>query len=37
MESQIQLEADQYIPYPLEEVNIDFQVQGTSDKSPRTR
>ena len=34
MESQIQLEADQYIPYPLEEVNIDFQILGTSDKSP---
>ena len=33
MESQIQLEADQYIPYPLEEVNIDFQVLGASDKS----
>jgi type IV pilus assembly protein PilM len=31
MESQIQLEADQYIPYPLEEVNIDFDVLGASD------
>jgi type IV pilus assembly protein PilM len=28
MELQIQLEADQYIPYPLEEVNIDFDVLG---------
>ncbi|MGB5835164.1 MAG: pilus assembly protein PilM [Thiohalocapsa sp.] len=28
MEMQIQLEADQYIPYPLEEVNIDFNVLG---------
>ena len=28
MEMQIQLEADQYIPYPLEEVNIDFDVLG---------
>jgi type IV pilus assembly protein PilM len=34
METQIQLEADQYIPYPLEEVNIDFQVLGPSDKNP---
>ncbi|RDH88314.1 MAG: pilus assembly protein PilM [endosymbiont of Seepiophila jonesi] len=34
MESQIQLEADQYIPYPLEEVNIDFEVMGPSDKNP---
>jgi type IV pilus assembly protein PilM len=30
METQIQLEADQYIPYPLEEVNIDFDVLGPS-------
>jgi type IV pilus assembly protein PilM len=34
MESQIELEADQYIPYPLEEVNIDFQVLGPSEKTP---
>lgn len=33
MESQIQLEADQYIPYPLEEVNIDFDVLGPSQSS----
>ena len=31
MASQIELEADQYIPYPLEEVNIDFEVIGKSD------
>jgi len=31
METQIQLEADQYIPYPLEEVNIDFEVLGPSE------
>jgi len=31
MEAQIQLEADQHIPYPLEEVNIDFDVLGPSD------
>jgi type IV pilus assembly protein PilM len=31
MEAQIQLEADQYIPYPLEEVNLDFDVLGPSD------
>jgi len=30
MEAQIQLEADQYIPYPLEEVNIDFDLIGPS-------
>jgi type IV pilus assembly protein PilM len=34
METQIQLEADQYIPYPLEEVNIDFDVLGPSLTSP---
>lgn len=34
METQIQLEADQYIPYPLEEVNIDFDVLGPSQASP---
>lgn len=30
METQLTLEADQYIPYPLEEVSIDFEVQGVS-------
>ncbi len=34
MESQIELEADQYIPYPLEEVNLDFEVIGPSEKNP---
>jgi type IV pilus assembly protein PilM len=28
MEAQIQYEADQYIPYPLDEVNLDFTVLG---------
>jgi type IV pilus assembly protein PilM len=31
MEAQIQLEADQYVPYSLEEVNVDFDVMGPSD------
>ena len=26
METQLTLEADQYIPYPLEEVAIDFEI-----------
>ncbi len=30
MEDQIRIEADQYIPYPLEEVNMDFRVLGDS-------
>ncbi len=33
MESQIELEADQYIPYPLDEVNLDFQILGVSEKA----
>ncbi len=32
IEDQIQVEADQYIPYPLEEVNLDFEVLGPSEK-----
>lgn len=31
LESQIAVEADQYIPYPLEEVAMDFEVQGPVD------
>ena len=34
MESQIELEADQYIPYPLEEINLDFQVLGETEGNP---
>jgi len=30
MDAQIQLEADQYIPYALDEVNLDFDVIGPS-------
>ncbi len=36
MESQIELEADQYIPYPLEEINLDFQVLGETENNPET-
>ncbi|MCK4707796.1 MAG: type IV pilus assembly protein PilM, partial [Gammaproteobacteria bacterium] len=36
MEGQIQLEADQYIPYPLEEVNLDFQVIGETEGNSET-
>ncbi|MET1256304.1 pilus assembly protein PilM [Aliikangiella maris] len=34
MEKQIEVEADQYIPYPLEEVALDFQILGESEKVP---
>jgi len=33
MENQIVVEADQYIPYPLDEVAIDFERQGMSKKN----
>ncbi len=33
LELQISLEADQYIPYPLEEVAIDFDIVGPSEKA----
>jgi len=36
METQIELEADQYIPYPLEEINLDFQVLGETAGNPDT-
>ena len=33
LEDQISVEADQYIPYPLDEVAIDFEVLGASAES----
>jgi type IV pilus assembly protein PilM len=33
-ENQIRLEADQYIPYPMEEVSIDFEVQEPLENNP---
>lgn len=35
LEHQLQLEAAQYIPYPLEDVAIDFEVQGAVPGDPR--
>ncbi|HIA08998.1 MAG TPA: pilus assembly protein PilM [Chromatiaceae bacterium] len=34
MEAQIELEADQYIPYPLDEIALDFQVIGPAEDDP---
>lgn len=34
MENQIQVEADQYIPFPLEEVSMDFEVLGPTENAP---
>lgn len=36
MEDQIKMEADQYIPYALDEVNIDFELLGTSASNPNS-
>ncbi|MEO7200762.1 MAG: type IV pilus assembly protein PilM, partial [Dokdonella sp.] len=34
MEAQIQIEANQYIPYPIEEVSLDFEVVGPVKDNP---
>ncbi len=34
MEVMVESEANQYIPFPLEEVNLDFQVIGAAPSSP---
>ena len=34
MESQLSVEADQYIPYPLDEVALDFELIGPSEANP---
>ncbi len=34
LEGQIQVEANQYIPYPIEEVSLDFEVLGPVKDSP---
>ena len=34
IEDRLYEDADQYIPYPLDEVALDFQVQRTSQKNP---
>lgn len=33
-ENQLKVEADQYIPFPLDEVRMDFQVIGPSENNP---
>ena len=34
LEAQVEMQADQYIPFPMEEVSYDFEVIGPSDKEP---
>lgn len=33
-EVQIRMEAEQYIPYPLDEISLDFEVLGPAEKDP---
>ncbi|HEY8265597.1 MAG TPA: type IV pilus assembly protein PilM, partial [Steroidobacteraceae bacterium] len=37
LEQQIEMQADQYIPFPMEEVSYDYQVLGPSEKDPDMR
>jgi len=34
MEGQVELQADQYIPFPMEEVSFDYEIVGPSAKDP---
>jgi type IV pilus assembly protein PilM len=34
LEAQVEIQADQYIPFPMEEVSFDFQVIGESPSDP---
>ncbi len=34
LEAQVELQADQYIPFPMEEVSYDFEVLGVSARDP---
>ena len=37
MEAQIELEAANYVPYPIDEVNVDFEVLGPMPGNPEMR
>jgi type IV pilus assembly protein PilM len=34
LEGQVELQADQYIPFPMEEVSYDFEVVGKNERDP---
>jgi type IV pilus assembly protein PilM len=34
LEGQVELQADQYIPFPMEEVSFDFEVVGETERDP---
>lgn len=36
LEAQVELQADQYIPFPMEEVRFDFEVLGPSERDSET-
>jgi type IV pilus assembly protein PilM len=37
LEAQVELQADQYIPFPMDEVAYDFEVLGPSEKDPEAQ
>jgi type IV pilus assembly protein PilM len=36
LEAQVEMQADQYIPFPMDEVSYDFEVLGNSEKDPES-
>lgn len=36
LEGQVETQADQYIPFPMDEVSYDFEVLGASEKDPES-
>ena len=36
LEAQVEMQADQYIPFPMDEVSYDFEVLGPSEKDPES-
>lgn len=36
LEAQVEMQADQYIPFPMDEVAYDFEVLGNSEKDPES-
>ena len=37
LEAQVEMQADQYIPFPMDEVAYDFEVLGASEKDPEAQ
>ncbi len=34
LEGQVEMQADQYIPFPMEEVSFDYEIVGPNEKDP---